>query len=220
MGRGPVCGIMIRLAGGPGTAGALEATAGSALGVASVAVAESAAIGCSAVATDAGMDSAVTVGICGTRDGTAAPADAAGTAGLVSCGAFFAGTATTVDAPVNPDAGGFTITGPDGAREAIAGVGVGVVETIGGACRGNGTIRLGAGSDPATPVAPALAGAALVEALAEVGLLTARPAAEALAVGAETVGLAGPAAAAVTVGRGAAVAPRCRPCDSRCSFCC
>jgi len=59
--------------------------------------------------------------------------EAAGVAGFTSCGALFAGTATTVEAPANPDDGGFTITGPCGAREAMAGVGGGVADTICGA---------------------------------------------------------------------------------------
>lgn len=222
MGRGPVWGIMTRLAGGRATADVLEATAGPALGIASTVAAEPAATGCSAVMAGAGVDSAVTIGVCGARDGVAALVDATGIADFASCGALFAGTTTTEAAPVSPDADGFTITGPEGAREAIAGVGAGVAETICGACRGKGTtILLGAGFDPAAPTDPVLAGAALADVPVEAGLLTAcLAAAEELAVGAETVGFAGPAAAAVTVGRGAAVAPRCAPCDSRCSFCC
>lgn len=126
MGRGPVWGIITRLAGGPATAGVVEATADSADGIASVAAAELAAIGCSVVAAGVVVASAVAVAICDTRDATEV-------AGFVSCGALFAGTATTEAAPVNPDAGGFTITGPEGAREAMAGVAGGVAATICGA---------------------------------------------------------------------------------------
>ncbi len=220
MGRGPVWGIMTRLAGGPATAGALEATADWPGGIALVAGAELAATGCSVAAAGASVDSAVAVGVCGARDEMAALVDVAGIAGFVSCGALFAGAATTADAPAKPDAGGFTITGPEGARDAIAGVGVGAAETIGGACRGKGTILLGAGFDPAAPAETVLVGAVLAGVPVEAGLPTACPAAAELAAGAETVDFAGPAAAAVTVGRGAAVAPRCVLCDSRCSFCC
>ncbi len=186
----------------------MEAAADSADGVASVAAAKLAAIGCSAVAAGAGVDSAVAAGVCGAREVTGAAADVS----FVSCGALFAGAATTEAAPVNPDAGGFTITGPEGAREAMAGVGVGIAATIGGAWRGNGTILRGAGFDPAAALADTvLAVAALADVPVEAGLVTACPAAEEVAAGAETVGFAGPAAAAVTVGRGAAVAPRCVP---------
>jgi hypothetical protein len=98
----------------------------------------------------------------------------------------------------------------------MAGVDVGVVDTICGACRGNGTILRGAGFAPAA----ALAGAALTGVPVEAGVPTAAPAAEDVAARAETLGVSGPAAAAVTVGRAAAGTPRCILCDSRCSFCC
>jgi hypothetical protein len=183
MGRGPVWGIMIRLAGGAGTAGAgaLDATAGSALRTASAAVAGPAAIGCSAVTAGAGVDSAVAIGVCGARDGVTALVDVVGTAGFASCGVLFDGTATTEEAPISPDAGGFTITGPEGAREAMAGVGAGVAEIICGACRGKGTILRGAGFDPAAAAETVPTGAALAEVPVEPGLLTACPAAEELA---------------------------------------
>jgi hypothetical protein len=217
MGRGPVCGIITRLAGTDATVEAAEATVDSADGVASVAAEELAAIGCSVVAAGAIVDSAIAVGVCGTRD----VAGAAGIADLVSCGALFAGAATTEAAPANPDAGGFTITGPEGAREAMAGVGASVAATICGAWRGKGTIFRGEGFDPTAALADTvLAVAALATVPAEAGVGTACPAAEEAAAGVETAGFAGPAAAAVTVGRGAAVAPRCVPCCSRCSFCC
>ena len=137
--------------------------------------------------------------------------EAAGVACLASCGALLAGTATTVDAPVSPDEGGFTITGPCGARDAMAGVGVGVEVTICGAWRGNGTIFRGAGFEPAAvPAATGDAGAALTGVPADAGLLPAGAATAGLAAAAETVGFAAPAAAAVTVGRGggALVTPR------------
>ncbi len=224
MGRGPVCGIITRLAGGPGTAGTADATAGSTAGILSVVRAELVAVGCSTVAVGGGGASAAAGGPCGARGAAGVATDAAGLVGFVSCGALFAGTATTADAAVNPDEGGFTITGPCGAREAMAGVGVGVgvAETICGACRGKGTIFRGAGFAPAAALAETIVpGAALTGVPAETGLATADPAIEELAAGAETVGLAGPAAAAVIVGRGGtAVTARCVPSDSRCSFCC
>ena len=161
-------------------------------------------------------------GACGTRVAAGLTLEAAGVAGFASCGALFAGTATTVEAPVNPDDGGFTITGPCGARDAMAGGGVAIGDTICGAWRGKGTILRGAGFEPAAALADTeLADAELAGVPAVAGLLPEGTATEELAAGAETVGFATPAAAAVTVGRGgAAVTPRCAPCDSRCSFCC
>ncbi len=212
---------MTRFAGGPGVAGVVVVAAEA--GVAGLAAAGVmlAAAGCSVGATDAGGASTTADGACGTGAGGGTLATAAA-AGFASCGVLFAGTATTAGAPVNPDDGGFTITGPCGAREAIAGVGVGVGDTIWGACRGNGTIFRGAGFEPAGLAAAAgAAGAALTGVLTEAGLLPDGEATGELGAGAETVGFAIPAAAAVTVGRGGAViAPRRIPCNSRCSFCC
>ena len=216
MGRGPVWGIITRLTCAPASAGTLDATAGSAEGLGSVHAAEPAAIGGSAIAAGTDVGAAAAVAGCGTRGPAGVAEDAAETAAFVSCGALFAGTATAEDVPFKPAAGGFTITGPEGAREAMAGVDVGVVETICGACRGNGTILRGAGFAPAA----ALAGAALAGVPVGAGVPTAAPAAEDVAARAKTDGVSGPAAAAVTVGRGAAGTPRCIPCDSRCSFCC
>ncbi len=216
MGRGPVWGIITRLTGAPASADTLDATAGSAEGIGSAQAAEPAASGGSAIAAGTGVGVADAVAGCGTLGAAGVTEDATEVAAGVSCGALFAGTATTEDAPFKPDAGGFTITGPEGAREAMAGVDVGVVGTICGACRGNGTILRGAGFAPAA----ALAGAALAGVPAEAGVPTAAPAAEDVAARAETVGVSGPAAAAVTVGRAAAGTPRCILCDSRCSFCC
>jgi hypothetical protein len=154
---------------------------------------------CSTVADGASTNAG---GACGTRVAAGATLWVAEVAGLASCGALFAGTATTVEAPVNPDEGGFTMTGPCGAREAIAGVGV--VDTICGAWRGKGTIFLGAGFEPAgAPAEMVAAGAALTGVAAVTGLLP-EGAAELPAGGAETAGFAAPAAAAVTVGRGGA----------------
>ena len=220
MGRGPVCGIITRLAGGAGAAGAVEATAGSGIGELTGAVVELAADGCSTVAAGVVGTSTAADGTCGARGAAGATLEPAGVAGFASCGALFAGTATTVDAPVNPDDGGFTITGPCGARDAMAGVCV--ADTICGAWRGKGTILRGAGFEPAAALADTeLADVALAGVPAVAGLLPEGTATEELAVGAETVGFAAPAAAAVIVGRGgAAVTPRCVPCDSRCSFCC
>jgi hypothetical protein len=170
---------------------------------------ELAAIGCSVVVAGVTVDSAVAVGVCGTRD----VAGVAGIAGFVSCGAVFAGAPTTEAAPANPDAGGFTITGPEGAREAMAGVGAGVAATICGAWRGKGTIFRGEGFDPTAALADTVwAGVVLAGVPRETDLVTARPAGKEVAAGAETVGFAGPAAAAaVTIGRDAAIAPRCVP---------
>jgi hypothetical protein len=79
-------------------------------------------IGCSAVASGVAVASlGVRMGACD-AGGAGAPAVVAGTAGFVSRGATFPGVATTGDVPVEPEAGGFTITGPDGARDAMAGV--------------------------------------------------------------------------------------------------
>jgi len=226
MGRGPVWGIITRLAGGAGAAGEVEATAGSGLAELTGAGVELAAIDCSASTAGAagtagaGGTSTATGGACGTLVAAGATLEAAGAAGLVS--GVFAGTATTAEAPVKPDDGGFTITGPCGARDAMAGVGVGAVDTICGAWRGNGTILRGAGFEPAAALADteladvALAGVPAVAALLPEGAVAEEP-----TEGAETVGLAAPAAAVVPVGRGgAAVTGRCSPCDSRCSFCC
>jgi len=206
------------LAGGAGAADAVEATAASEVGELSCAGAELEAIGCSTVAVGADDASTNAGGAGGTRVAAGATFWAAGLVVLASCGAFFAGTATTVEAPVNPADGGFTMTGPCGAREAIAGV----VDTICGAWRGKGTIFRGAGFEPTGASAETLAaGAAFTGAAVVAGLLPEGAAAAELATGAETVGFAAPAAPAVTVGRGgAAVTARCVPCDSRCSFCC
>ena len=196
----------------------VEATAGSGVAELTCPGAELEAIGCSTV--DAGENAVSTNagGVCGTRVAAGATLWAAGVAGLASCGAFLAGTATTVGAPVNPDEGGFTITGPCGARDAIAGV----VDTICGAWRGKGTIFRGAGfMPPGAPAETPAAGAALTGGAAAAGLLPERAAAAELPAGAETAGFAAPAATAVTVGRGGdAVTTRGVPCDSRCSFCC
>jgi hypothetical protein len=174
MGRGPVCGIITRFAGGAGGAGVVEATANSPVEELTGAGVEVAAIGCSTGAAAAGGASTAGEAGCGILVAAGMTVEAAGVAGLASCGALFAGTATTVDAPVNPDDGGFTITGPCGARDAMAGVGVGAADTICGACRGNGTIFRGAGFDPAAiPAAPGPAGAAAAEGLVVVGLLAA-----------------------------------------------
>ena len=174
MGRGPVCGIITRFAGGAGVAGTVEATTGSAIGELTGADVELAAIGGSTVATGAGGISTAAGGACGTRGATGEMLEATGVAGFASCGALFAGTATTVEAAANPDDGGFTITGPCGAREAIAGV-AGVVEvTICGACRGKGTIFRGAGFEPAwAPAETETEGAALTGVPAVAGLLPA-----------------------------------------------
>src|SRR5487761_1836343 len=153
MGRGPVCGIITRLAGGAGATGAVEATTGSGVGELTDAEVELAANGCSTVAAGAGGASTTAGGACGTRGAAGVTLEAAGVAGFASCGALFAGTATTVEAPVSPDDGGFTITGPWGARDAMAGVGVGVADTICGAWRGKGTIFRGAGFEPAVALA-------------------------------------------------------------------
>lgn len=222
MGRGPVCGIITRFAGGAGAAGVAEATTGSAVGALTGADVEMVAAGCSTVAACAGGTSTAAGGACGTRGATGTTLEATGVAGFASCGALFAGTATTVEAAANPDDGGFTITGPCGAREAMAGVGVGAEVTIWGAWRGNGTILRGAGFEPAwAPAETETEGAALTGVPAVAGLLPAGTAAEELPAGAETVGFPGTAAAAVTVGRGgAAITPRGVPCVSRCSFCC
>ncbi len=213
---------MTRLAGGTGAADALDATTCSWLGELTGATVELAANGCSTVAAGVGETSTAAGGACGMRVAAGVTLEAAGVAGFCSCGALFDGTATTVDAAVNPDDGGFTITGPWGARDAIAGVGVGVADTICGAWRGKGTIFRGAGFEPAAALADTeLADAALAGVPATAGLFPEGTATEELAAGAETVGFAAPAAAAVTVGRGgAAVTPRCVPCESRCSFCC
>lgn len=213
---------MTRLAGGVGAAGMVEAAAGSGADELTCAGVELEAIGCSTVAAGADDASTCAGGACRTRVAAGATLWAAGAAGLASCGAFFAGTATTVEAPVNPDEGGFTMTGPCGARDAMAGVGAGAADTICGACRGKGTIFRGAGFEPTeTSAETADAGAALTGAAALAGLLADGAGTAELPAGAETVGFAAPAAPAVTAGRGgAAVTARCAPCDSRCSFCC
>lgn len=220
MGRGPVCGIITRLAGGADAAGVVEATAGSGVGELTGAGVEVAASGCSGGVAGMGGTSTAAGGACGTRVAAEVTLEAAGVAIFASCGALFVGTATTVEAPIDPCDGGFTITGPCGARDAMAGVGV--ADTICGAWRGNGTIFRGAGFEPAAALADTeLADVALAGVPADAGLLPKAAAAEELAEGAETLGFAAPAAAAVTTGRGgAAVTPRRVPCDSCCSFCC
>jgi hypothetical protein len=213
--------MITRLAGGAGATGAVEATNGSGAGELIGVGVELAANGCSIVDTGVGGNSTAAGGACGTLGATGVTLEAAGVAGFASCGPLFAGTATTVDAAVNPDDGGFTITGPCGAREAMAGVGVGVEDTIWGACRGKGTIFLGAGFEPVAALADIEPAGVATGVPTDAGLSEAGAAAEELAAGAETVGFAAPAATAVTVGRGgAAVTPRCIPCESRCSFCC
>ncbi len=219
MGRGPVCGSIMRLAGTAGVTGAVEAATGSAVGELTAIGVELIATGGSTGAAKVGGNSAAAGGTCGARGTAGATVEAAA---FGSCGALFAGTATTVDAPVKPDEGGFTITGPCGARDAMAGVGVGVADTICGAWRGKGTILRGAGFEPAGALADSeLADIALACVPAVAGLLPEGAATEELAAGAEAVGFAAPAATAVTVGAGdAVVTPRYAPGDSRCSFCC
>lgn len=133
MGRGPVCGIITRLAGGAGATVALEATTCSSVGELTGAEVELAANDCSTVAAGVGGTSTAAGGACGMRVAAGVTLEAAGVASFASCGALFDGTATTVEAAANPDDGGFTITGPCGARDAMAGVGVGVADTICGA---------------------------------------------------------------------------------------
>jgi hypothetical protein len=214
--------MITRLAGGAGTAGATEAISGSGVGTFTGVGVVLTATGCSTVAIGAGGTSTAAGGGWGDRIAAVVAVETAVVADLVSCGAPFAGTATTGDAPVNPDEGGLTMTGPCGAREAIAGAGVGVAETICGACRGKGTIFRGAGFDPGAALADTvLTVVAPAGVPTDAGLTPEGTAAEVLAAGAGTVGFAAPAATAVTVGRGgAAVTPRCAPGDSRCSFCC
>jgi hypothetical protein len=91
---------------------------------------------CSATAAGGVETSAGAAGAWAGREGVNILAATAAAGDLASCGTVFAGTATTADAAVNPDAGGFTITGPEGGREAIAGVEDGGADTIRGACRG------------------------------------------------------------------------------------
>ena len=158
-------------------------------------------------------------GECGVCSGATTPAVGAEIGGLASCGVDFAGVATPAAAPIETDVGGFTITGPAGGRDAMAGVGVAGVETICGACRGKGTIFRAAGLD----ADPALAGTAPTGFVVKAGLLTADCAAEAGAGEVETAVdfAAALAAVAVTVGRCATVAPEYVPRGaSRCSFCC
>lgn len=126
--------MMTRLAGGPGAAGvAAVAGADSAPGLAADTTPTAAGVVCSTLAVDGMETSADAAGAWLGRDGAAVTA---GGCGLASCGTVLAGAATTEDAAVKPDEGGFTITGPEGGLEAIAGVAAGGPETIGGACRG------------------------------------------------------------------------------------
>ncbi len=207
--------MITRFAGGPATAGVAGATADSALGTISDTALEPAGGGCSMLATGATETSVGVADACWDRDVATTPAVWAGTGGFASCGAVFAGAATAAAAPVETDAGGFTITGPEGGRDAMAGVGIAGVETICGACRGKGTIFRAAGLE----ADPALAGTVPMGFAGKAGLLAAAAGAGEV----ETVVdfAAWPAAAAVTVGRCATVAPGCVPRGaSRCSFCC
>lgn len=211
--------MITRLAGGPAIAGVLEATADSAPDAVSETVLAPLGVGCSTLAAGAAETSVGVADGCWGRDGATTPAAEVGTGGLASCGADFAGVATPAAAPVETDAGGFTITGPEGGRDAMAGVGVGGVETICGACRGKGTIFRAAGLD----ADPALTDTALTGDGVKAVLLTVCCTVEVGAGEAETAVdfAAVTAAAAVTAGRCATVAPECVPRGaSRCSFCC
>src|SRR6185437_4175416 len=111
-----------------------------------------------------------------------------------------------------PAAAGFTITGPEGGRDAIAGV-AGAVTTICGACLGSGTTLRGAGAGcGADAPAVEVGAAAMLPVFATGGTV---PAGIALGVAAEaeTVGATEDCR---TEGDGfAATLPA-----SRCSFCC
>ncbi len=222
MGRGPVCGMITRFAGGPATAGVAGAVVGSALGTISATALEAAAAGCSATAAGAAATSdgaAGSTGVCGGRDDTPTVGGVVEIGGLVSCGAGFTGVTTPVAAPVETVAGGFTITGPEGGRDAMAGVVAAGAETICGACRGKGTIFRAAGFDAFAALA-----ATVLPCPAEKGaLLTTGRAVEAGAgdvdIGADFA--TGAAVGAVTGGRCTTGAPACGPRGaSRCSFCC
>lgn len=130
---------------------------------------------------------------------------------LSSCATPRPGATEVATAPlVAFAAGGFTITGPDGGREAMAGAGG--AETIGGAWRGNGTTLRGIGADPRFAVA-----ASRVDADGDAAGEAARGAADAFfpAEAATMEGApAGRVGGAETVARGGTPRP------SRCSFCC
>ena len=153
-GRGPVCGIIMRLAGGPGTTAGVALAAGvfGAAAEASEAGADAEELSCSCAAEEFPKVAAASATFGGVaaetapvglpiKEGAALPK---AVPCFVSCATPLPGVWTTTGEPVvKPDAGGFTITGPEGGREAIAGRG-GVV-TICGACLGNGTTLRGAG---------------------------------------------------------------------------
>ncbi len=155
----------MRLAGGPGaTAGAILAAAVfGAAAEASEAGADAEELSCSCAVAEfpkVAAASAIFAGVAAAPVPVGLPITA-GTAlpkavpCFVSCATPLPGVWTTTGEPVvKPDAGGFTITGPDGGRDAIAGGGGAV--TICGACLGSGTTLRGAGGWPAiTPeVAP------------------------------------------------------------------
>jgi hypothetical protein len=138
-------------------------------------------------------------------------------ADLSSCATARTGAAAVADAPLVALAtGGFTITGPEGGREAMAGAGG--AETIGGAWRGNGTTLRGAGADPRFAVATSAAVDAETDTAGEAARGAADVAeaevfpAEAAATGGLPVGCC--VGGAEIAARGGTARP------SRCSFCC
>jgi hypothetical protein len=159
-GRGPVCGITMRRAGGSGArsfglgaaavnSAAMAATedGGSAIG-ARVSAAGAAARGSATVAAG-GSPMVGATGACAFAAGFSAPrgcssrtTGAAG--GLATTAPGAGGTTTTARAPGTVPAGGFATTVPAGGRLAIAGA-AGGSAMIGGAERGCGTIRRGSG---------------------------------------------------------------------------
>jgi hypothetical protein len=144
MGRGPVCGMMTRRAGGPeGAAGSVVAASTEATsGAASASDTEAGA----GVGSAAGGGVAVAVG--------ASAGGGAGATGFAATGACATGWAAAVTAGRSCDAwggvaattGGRAMTGPMGGLLAMAGGGAGA--TMFACWRGRGTMRRGAG-DPA-----------------------------------------------------------------------
>lgn len=197
----------MRFTGGPG-ATAAAGLAASVVGNSDAAVAVAELSGSEIIVCDSDRSLGRTEG-CAGRETETTPAGFAisvETGGFVS-GDVFLNAATPA---AEPEAGGLTMTGPEGGRAAMAGAG-GAVVTICGACRGWGTILRGPAACVALPDAEST-WAALAP-----GLVAGE---EVAAVGAAAFG-AGAAALSeeATLGRCCAVggAPRWA---SRCSFCC
>lgn len=129
-GRGPVCGIIIRFAGANGEAAPSSAATDE------LAAGDSGCVGADDITAGVSFD---------TSDGDACVGIT--TADLATTGALAVSAGLSIFdsvflAAAMEAADGFAITGPDGGREAIAGV-EGEVTTIGGACLGCGTTLRG-----------------------------------------------------------------------------